>query len=105
MPQPFTDHSKPVLGLANLELFKLHVTPGKKLEDFRDTTVDLGTSQVISEFNSALVPDKFEYFGIPYTFWDRIDVRIGDVTLQELLDYFENEHRTSKNKTMFFRNS
>jgi len=42
--------------------------------------------------SEPLPPAKKKYLNKEFTLWDRIDVRLGDVTLKEVLHYFEKEH-------------
>jgi len=79
-----------VVGFVNLELYKLHC-PNKKLEDYRNTFINLS----LPLFSQAepIKPAINKYLNKEYTLWDRIDIRLGDITLQEVLKYFEKEHQ------------
>jgi len=79
-----------VVGFANLELYKIHCE-NKKLEDYRNTFINLA----LPFFGSAdpLKPAVKKYGDKQFTIWDRIDIRQGDITLQQLLKYFIKNHK------------
>jgi len=78
-----------VVGFANLELYKLY-SGNKKLEDYRNTFINLA----LPFFGQAepMKPAVKIYGQNKFTIWDRIDIHQGDITLQQLLKYFEKEH-------------
>jgi len=76
------------VGLVNLELYKLQ--SDKKLEEYRNTFMNLALPYFGQ--SEPLAPLKKQYLDKTFTIWDRIDIKIGNVTLQAVLDYFENEH-------------
>eukprot|EP01128_Nolandella_sp_AFSM9_P005358 TRINITY_DN256_c0_g2_i1.p1 TRINITY_DN256_c0_g2~~TRINITY_DN256_c0_g2_i1.p1 ORF type:complete len:1063 (-),score=334.92 TRINITY_DN256_c0_g2_i1:80-3268(-) len=79
------------VGFVNLELYKLVSMESKKLEDFRNSFMNLAIP--IFSQSEPIAPKKQKYLNTEFSLWDRIDIRIGDATLQEVLDYFRNEHK------------
>jgi len=45
------------------------------------------------EKNKPIKPATNKYLNKEFTIWDRIDIRKGDITLQQVLDYFRDEHK------------
>eukprot|EP01127_Copromyxa_protea_P001458 TRINITY_DN11441_c0_g1_i1.p1 TRINITY_DN11441_c0_g1~~TRINITY_DN11441_c0_g1_i1.p1 ORF type:complete len:1058 (+),score=286.07 TRINITY_DN11441_c0_g1_i1:63-3176(+) len=82
-----------IVGFVNLELYKLQCG-NKKLEDYRNTFINLGLP--VFQQSEPIKPKEFEYSKThKFTLWDRIDIRLGDCTIQEVIDYFEKEHQLS----------
>jgi ubiquitin-activating enzyme E1 len=79
-----------VTGFVQLELFKLHQTPTKPIEHYRNSFVNLALP--LFSQSEPLPPPKRKYAvtGQNFTLWDRIEIRKGELTLQELLDYLKN---------------
>jgi len=79
-----------VVGFANLELYKIF-SKNKKLEDYRNTFVNLA----LPFFGQAepMKPAVKKYVNTDYTIWDRIDIKQGDITLQQLLLFFEKNYK------------
>jgi len=81
-----------VVGFANLELCKLHANEKlPKIEDFKNTFVNLALP--IFRQVTPVGPRKLIYVGREFTQWDRIDIRIKNCTLKQLLTYFENDYK------------
>jgi len=78
------------VGFVNLELYKVIQSSDKKISDFRNTFMNLALPFVGQ--SDPIEPVSSTYLDKSFTLWDRIDIRIGDVTLQEVLNYFKKEH-------------
>jgi len=82
-----------VAGLVCLELFKM--VQNKPIEAFRNTYVNLAIPMfAMSEPNpcsatTSTIPKTGDY---KWSLWDRLDVDTGDITLQELIDFFEEKY-------------
>ncbi|KAL6941823.1 E1 ubiquitin-activating protein [Hanseniaspora osmophila] len=78
-----------VTGLVVLELYK--VADGKTdIEQYRNGFVNLALP--FFAFSEPVPSAKGKYNDTEYDkIWDRFDIK-GDITLQSLIDYFENEH-------------
>jgi len=79
-----------VVGFANLELYKIYCG-NKKIEDYRNTFINLA----LPFFGQAepLAPAVKQYGQEKFNIWDRIDIKEGDLTLQQLLKWFEKKHK------------
>jgi len=81
-----------VTGFVCLELYK--VIQKKKLDDYRNTFVNLAIALVAQ--SEPMPPPKnpgwLKGEETEFTLWDRIDIDIGDVTLQEFMTHFEKEY-------------
>ena len=93
-----------------MELYKLYAG-GKKLEDYRNTFLNLAVP--IFSQGEPIKPATKKYLGMlsffyrvpsvalnyliiadkSFTLWDRIDIKIGDATLQEVISFFEKKHK------------
>jgi len=76
-----------VSGLSSLELYKLVQRPHFPLDSYRDTFVNLAIN--IYAQSDPKAPPKLKYKDTEFTLWDRIEVRQGDLTLQQLIDWLE----------------
>uniref|UniRef100_A0A069DXS0 E1 ubiquitin-activating enzyme n=1 Tax=Panstrongylus megistus TaxID=65343 RepID=A0A069DXS0_9HEMI len=77
-----------VAGLICLELIKL----AQGINDinlFRNGFVNL--SLPLFCFSEPIAAPKLKYYDKEWTLWDRFEVK-GEMTLQEFIDYFKNEH-------------
>eukprot|EP01130_Rhizamoeba_saxonica_P017932 TRINITY_DN8834_c0_g1_i1.p1 TRINITY_DN8834_c0_g1~~TRINITY_DN8834_c0_g1_i1.p1 ORF type:complete len:1029 (-),score=232.31 TRINITY_DN8834_c0_g1_i1:21-3107(-) len=75
-----------IVGLANLELFK--IVNSKPIEGYRNSFLNLGLPLI--QQSEPFPPPKVE--GKDFTRWDRIDVKEGDITVNELIQYFKKNH-------------
>eukprot|EP01126_Amoeba_proteus_P043056 TRINITY_DN4701_c0_g1_i1.p1 TRINITY_DN4701_c0_g1~~TRINITY_DN4701_c0_g1_i1.p1 ORF type:complete len:662 (-),score=125.68 TRINITY_DN4701_c0_g1_i1:241-2007(-) len=60
------------------------------LEKFRNTFINLGLP-VFQQSEPIRAPVR-KFAGRDYTLWDRIDVRLGDITLKELIKHFRTQY-------------
>lgn len=83
-----------VTGLACLEVYKLVDLEHKKLEDFRNGYANLALP--VFNFFEPVAPiyttSKLRDGDWRWSLWDKIDIDIGDVTMQELIDHFEEKY-------------
>ncbi|KAI9183343.1 E1 ubiquitin-activating protein [Blastocladiella emersonii ATCC 22665] len=77
-----------VTGLVCLELYKL-LDNNKPLEQFKNGFVNLALP--FFGFSEPIAAPKLKYNGKEFTLWDRFEV--ANMTLGELLAYFEKEHQ------------
>jgi ubiquitin-activating enzyme E1 len=79
-----------VAGWVCLELYKIF-QEGKKIDEYRNAFVNLALP--LFQQSEPLPPIKKKYLDKEFTLWDRIDIKQGDLTLQEVLTFFEREHK------------
>jgi ubiquitin-activating enzyme E1 len=84
-----------VVGFVGLELYK-YINGCKSIESYKNGFVNLALP--FFAFSEPIPPKKEKYYDTEWTLWDRFDVDGrkadgGEMTLQELVDYFENEHK------------
>lgn len=78
-----------VAGLVCLELYKL-AQGYNVLEVFKNGFVNLALP--FFGFSEPICAPTNTYYDKKWTLWDRFEVK-GEITLQEFLDYFKNEHK------------
>ncbi|KAJ8731090.1 hypothetical protein PYW07_004254 [Mythimna separata] len=78
-----------VAGLVCLELYKL-AQGFNTLEVFKNGFVNLALP--FFGFSEPIAAPTNTYYDKKWTLWDRFEVK-GEVTLQQFLDYFKNEHK------------
>ncbi len=77
-----------VTGLVCLEFYKL--LAGKKLEQYRNTFVNLALP--VFQQSEPVPPKKSKFAGKEFTIWERIDVRLGDITLEQCLKHLKDTY-------------
>lgn len=78
-----------VVGLVCLEMYKL-LQGHDNLESYKDGFINLALP--FFGFSEPKPPISHKYYDKSFTQWDRFELD-GDMTLQELIDYFHNEHK------------
>lgn len=78
-----------VTGLVCLEVYKF-IQQHKQIESYRNAFVNLALP--FFGFSEPVAPKKQKYLEKEFTLWDRFEVK-GDLTLEELIEYFKKEHR------------
>ncbi|XP_063383656.1 ubiquitin-like modifier-activating enzyme 1 [Cydia fagiglandana] len=78
-----------VAGLVCLELYKL-AQGFNTLDVFKNGFVNLALP--FFGFSEPIAAPTNTYYDKKWTLWDRFEVK-GEVTLQQFLDYFKNEHK------------
>lgn len=85
-----------VAGLVCLELYKVAGTARKKLalDAYKNCFVNLAVPFMTLSEPSAPVKTKVKLKGAEWswTAWDSIDVTMGDISLRQLMKYFETEY-------------
>lgn len=78
-----------VTGFVQLEFYKLHQSSAKPIEQYRNSFINLALP--LFQQSEPIPPPKRKY--VPkdkdFTLWDRIEIREGDLTLQQLLEWFQ----------------
>ncbi|KAJ2938005.1 hypothetical protein O0L34_g14459 [Tuta absoluta] len=78
-----------VAGLVCLELYKL-AQSFNTLDVFKNGFVNLALP--FFGFSEPIAAPSNTYYDKKWTLWDRFEVK-GEITLQQFLDYFKNEHK------------
>ncbi|PZC85867.1 ubiquitin-like modifier-activating enzyme 1 [Helicoverpa armigera] len=78
-----------VAGLVCLELYKL-AQGFNTLDVFKNGFVNLALP--FFGFSEPIAAPTNSYYEKKWTLWDRFEVK-GEITLQQFLDYFKNEHK------------
>lgn len=78
-----------VSGLVCLELYKLF-QGFKQIEPYRNTYINLAIP--VFQQSEPIPPIKSEFQGKQFTLWDRIDVNLGDCTLNDLFQFLKKEY-------------
>ncbi|XP_037971257.2 ubiquitin-like modifier-activating enzyme 1 [Plutella xylostella] len=78
-----------VAGLVCIELYKL-AQGFNTLEVFKNGFVNLALP--FFGFSEPIAAPTNTYYDKKWTLWDRFEVK-GEITLQQFLDYFKNEHK------------
>lgn len=78
-----------VAGLVCLELYKL-AQGFETLDMFKNGFVNLALP--FFGFSEPIAAPTNTYYDKKWTLWDRFEVK-GEITLQQFLDYFKNEHK------------
>ncbi|XP_049848086.1 ubiquitin-like modifier-activating enzyme 1 [Schistocerca gregaria] len=87
-----------VAGLACLELYKIFQRSEgekKKIEQFRNSFLNLALPVI--QQSEPLPPPLLHFRGKPFTLWDRLEIRVGDVTLERVLEWFKEEQQLTVN--------
>ncbi|KAI8322085.1 ubiquitin activating enzyme [Martensiomyces pterosporus] len=87
-----------VTGLVCLELYKL-IGDGegesrRKIEDYKNGFVNLALP--FFGFSEPIAPERRKYNDVEFSDWDTFEFD-RDITLQELIDFFESEHKLEVN--------
>jgi ubiquitin-activating enzyme E1 len=81
-----------VTGFVQLEFYKLHALGvSKPIEHYRNSFVNLALP--LFSQSEPLPPPKAKNVatGEDFTLWDKIEIREGELTLQQLLDWFKTK--------------
>jgi ubiquitin-activating enzyme E1 len=82
-----------VTGLVCLEVYKF-IQKHKSIESYRNAFVNLALP--FFGFSEPVPPKRQKYLDKEFTLWDRFEVK-GDLTLEELIEYFKREHKLAPN--------
>lgn len=78
-----------VAGFVSIEMYKM-IQGHKDVEQYKNAFLNLALP--FYAFSEPIQAPKNKYYDVEWTLWDRYNIK-GDITLQELLDKFQNEHK------------
>ena len=78
-----------VAGLVSIEMYKI-IAGLTDIEQYKNAFLNLALP--FFAFSEPIAAPKNKYYETEWTLWDRFDIQ-GDITLQELIDLFEKEHK------------